>query len=63
MQYETEVTVAQVEACLALFKAAESIIRRWDADQYTMQRLVTVPPRRMQALKDAVERVRGGWDW
>ena len=60
MQYETKVTVAQVEACRALFKTAEALCEEAGEQRYGA---VIVREAVVRACMEAVERVREEWDW
>mgnify|MGYP001586918185 CR=1 FL=1 len=60
MQYETKVTVAQVEACLALFEAAQALCEEAGEQRYGA---VIVREAVVRACMEAVEQVRKEWNW
>lgn len=56
MNESTEVTLDQVEACLALFKAAKCVIEWDDSYLYTGNSAI-------KSLQDALRIVAEQWDW
>ena len=60
MQYETEVTVAQVEACMALFEAARALCEEVGEQRYGA---VILREAAVRACMEALAQVKKEWDW